>query len=520
MPALPFAKRFDPGRPQWPSYALAATAVGAIAAVGAPLFGHLDLANIVMLFPLAVLFSAVVLGRGPAVLAAVLSVVLFDVFFVPPHFTLVVSDVQYLLTFAVLLLVALTTAQLAANLRTQRDVAQSREQQAHALYGMSRDLSSALTASQIADMGARFVHQALGARMQLWVPSADGMLTAAGSGAAPTDAQSAPDAVVANVYVTGQPVALAPVGHAGRHVVPLKAPMGLRGVLDVTVAQPQTTLSAAQVQLLQTCATLLAIAVERVHYVDVARRTEVEMASERLRNALLAALSHDLRTPLTAILGLTETIELTPPALAEAHTELVGAIRAEALRTTALVVNLLDLARFESEGVQLRREWQPIEEVVGAALLARASLLTRHHLSLDLPADLPLVEIDSVLMERVLCNLLENAAKYTPEGSQIEVKAYAEPASAGAGDWACLRLTICDNGPGLPDGRREALFDKFSRGRAESNIPGFGLGLAIVQSVMQAHGGTVCACNRASGGACFELALPLGTPPELPRDSA
>ncbi|HRP74840.1 MAG TPA: DUF4118 domain-containing protein [Rhodocyclaceae bacterium] len=503
---------FDPACPRWYSYVCAAAAVGAIAAIGAPLLGHLDLANIVMLFPLAVLFSAVILGRGPAVLAAVLSVVLFDVFFVPPHFTLVVSDVQYLLTFAVLLLVAVTTAQLAAKLRAQRDMAELREQEAHALYGMARELSAALTEPQIAKMGARFAREAFDARMSLWLPDADGSLVAVSPETDQPPGETA-SATLMTVYQTGRPcVAIDPTTGTERRHVPLKAPMSLRGVLELVPAHGAIGLSEEQERLLETFSSLLAIAVERVHYVAVAQRTEVAMESERLRNALLAALSHDLRTPLTAIVGLAETIELTPPPLGAEHTELVGAIRAEALRTTALVVNLLDLARFESGGIQLRREWQPLEEVVGAALQARASLLSGHRLVLDLPADLPLVEIDSVLMERVLCNLLENAAKYTPEGSRIEVNA------ATKGAW--LELQVCDDGPGLPAGRHEELFEKFMRGRAESNVSGVGLGLAIVRSVMHAHGGTVRAFDRAGGGACFALALPLGEPPELPLESA
>lgn len=512
MPGSRLRDVFDPAEPRWYGYVCAAAAVGAIAAIGAPLFGHLDLANIVMLFPLAVLFSAVILGRGPAVLAAVLSVLLFDVFFVPPHFTLVVSDVQYLLTFAVLLLVALTTAELAASLRKQRDAAQQREQQTQAVYGMARDLSAALTESEIAAMGARFAHDAFDARAMLWVPDADGSLAKASTDMQ-QDEHERPDSEVQNVYRSGTPhTGIDPSTGAERRLLALKAPMNLRGVLDMSLMPGVTPLSPEQERLLETFASLLAIAVERVHYVAVAQRTEVAMESERLRNALLAALSHDLRTPLTAILGLAETIELTPPALEPDHAELVGAIRAEALRTTALVVNLLDMARFESGGIHLKREWQPLEEVVGAALQARAWLLTRHQLALDLPSDLPLVEIDSVLMERVLCNLLENAAKYTPADSRIEVKARTSN--------GCVELLVCDNGPGLPDGRHETVFEKFGRDRIESSVPGMGLGLAIVQSVMQAHGGTVRAFNRAEGGACFAITLPLGAPPELPRETS
>lgn len=494
-----------PHRAGWRDYGLAVLSVGAIAAVGAPLLGHLDLANIAMLFPLAVLFSAVRLGRGPAVLAAFLSVALFDLFFVPPHFTLGVHDVQYLLTFAVLLLVALTTAELAARLRRQRDAAEQRERQTQALYGLARELSAALAVEQIAANAERFTREVFGCDCVLWLPDEQDRLQPAGAG--PDPAAEAPPAAQA-AWRDGQ--AQHTTDAAGKPIrwLPLRAPMRVRGVLALhgDPAEPPPA------PLLDAFSSLLAIALERLHYVAVARSTELAMESERLRNSLLAALSHDLRTPLTAIAGLADTVTLTPPPLSAEQAEMVAAIGAEAQRSSAQVANLLDMARIESGGVRLRREWQPLEEVVGAALQARASLLGRHELLIDLPAELPLVDIDSVLFERVLCNLLENAAKYTPPGSRIEIRARAD------GDEMILQ--VCDNGPGLPPGRIDALFAKFTRGQKESAIGGVGLGLAIVQAVVSAHGGRVRAFNRREGGACFEIALPRGTAPALPQEAA
>ena len=480
--------------PRWRPYAASAFVVGTTAALSALLLGHLDLANIVMLFPLAVLFAAMRLGRGPGVLAAFLSVALFDFFFVAPHFTLAVSDLQYLLTFGVLLAVALVTAELAARLRTQRDGAERRERRTRALYEMAGELSGSLTTEQIAEVATRYVRDGFGARATLLLPDAYGRLVSAG----------------------GTPFAREPGDDAPGNpdptlYLPLQAPMRNRGVIAVEARESGNTLSAEQRQLLETFASLIAIALERVHYIAVAQEAEIDMASERLRNSLLAALSHDLRTPLTALVGLADALALGGQPLSAEQAELAQAIRDEALRTSALVHNLLDMARLQSGRIQLRREWQPLEEVIGAALRALARTLAGYRVCIDLPAELPLVDIDAVLMERVFCNLLENAAKYTPPGSLIEIAARALPTT--------IEISVADNGPGLPPGRERELFAKFSRGRGESTVPGMGLGLAIVETVVEAHGGSVRACARDGGGARFIIELPRGEPPALPEQA-
>ncbi len=477
--ALPPARRAG-----WRAYAGAAAAVGVVAAASAPLLGHLDLANIAMLFPPAVLFAAIRLGRGPAVLAAFLSVAVFDFFFVAPHFTLAVSDLQYVLTFVVLLAVALVTAELATGLRTQRDAAEDRERRAQALYRMAGELSASLTVEQIAEIAARYIREECGGRATLQLPDGEGP-------AAPPDRDhGAPPPTGKLIYL------------------PLQAPMRNRGTIAVALDAGALTPSPEQHRLLETFATLTAIALERVHYIAVAQQAEVDMASERLRNSLLAALSHDLRTPLTALVGLADALALTGPRLAPEQAELAQAIREEALRTSALVHNLLDMARLQSGRVVLRREWQPLEEVVGTALRALARPLAAHRVRVALPAELPLVHIDAVMMERAFCNLLENAAKYTPHGSLIEISARERD--------AVIEIVVADDGPGLPPGRERELFEKFSRGRSESPIPGVGLGLAIVQAVVTAHGGRVRAGTREGGGAAFTLELPRGEPPALP----
>ncbi|EGF32577.1 Osmosensitive K+ channel histidine kinase KdpD [Oxalobacteraceae bacterium IMCC9480] len=285
--------------------------------------------------------------------------------------------------------------------------------------------------------------------------------------------------------------------------------MRTRGVLAILPKVPRWLMVPEQRRQLDTFASLIAIALERVHYADVARSALVQMESERLRNSLLSALSHDLRTPLTALVGLAEA--LVRSSLAEAPAALATALHREALRMSTLVVNLLDMARLEAGAVQLRLEWQSLEEVVGTALAACGNTLAQHHIVTDLPASLPLVRFDAVLIERVLCNLIENALKYTPPGSTIRISALP------AGNKICL--TVADNGPGFPAGQIGALFDKFARGVNESAIPGVGLGLAICRAIIDAHGGSIEGATNADGGASFVITLPAGVPPSIELES-
>ena len=289
--------------------------------------------------------------------------------------------------------------------------------------------------------------------------------------------------------------------------VPLKAPMRMRGVLAISTDSPERLAGPEQRRLLDTCASLLAISLERIHYVDVAQTVTVQMESERLRNSLLAAISHDLRTPLSALVGMAESLTMMQLPGSSAELETAHRIKDAAMRMNSLVSNLLDMARLQSGPVQLNRQWQPLEEVVGTALKAMSSVLEKRRVKVALADDLPLVDIDAVLFERVLCNLIENAGKYTPPGSAIDIVA------EGIGDQVVI--TVDDTGPGLPKGKESAIFDMFERGRKESSTPGVGLGLAICRAIVQAHGGKIRGETKAQGGARFTIELPRGVPPNL-----
>lgn len=496
----PFSNRRDgPTDYFWAMLACLATTL-----VATPLAGVIDLANIVMVFLLAVALVAVSLGRGPAIAAAFASVALFDFFFVPPRFSMAVQDAQYLITFAVMLSVALIVGGLAARLREEADTAVRREAQTAALYDMAKKLSGVLQAEQVAETVREFVAGHVEAVATLYLPDADGDLH-------PVPAQKSPPATVPHiraVYEQGEAMVLAAEesAYAPALALPLLSPLRTRGVLLVTAAGQTPLFAPDRRNLLDAVASLAAIAVERLHFSEVAQQATLAMESERLRSTLLASVSHDLRTPLTVLIGLADSLCEARPPLPDAQGETAAVLREEALRLSGLVHNLLEMARLQVGSPRLNREWQPLEEVVGSSLRHMERTLAGRTIRLALAGDLPLLNIDAVLMERVLCNLMENAVKYAPDG---ELLIEARP----LGDR--VEIAVADQGTGLPEGGGENLFGLFERGRNEGSAGGVGLGLAICRVIVEAHGGRIRAESPSGGGARFVFDLPVGDPPAI-----
>jgi two-component system sensor histidine kinase KdpD len=495
----------------WPRYAFAIGACLLTTLVSFPLMRLFDLANIVMLFLLGVVVVAVKLGRGPSTLAAILSVASFDFFFVQPRFSFAVSDVQYLLTFAVMLVVGLLIGQLTANLRFAAQVSATREQRAQALFELTRDLSGALIASQVVESAESLVQRTFGGDARVLLPDVNDQLSF-GSHLPESLDTSVADWAFRNGQRAG--VATATLPGSPWHFVPLKAPMRIRGVLALLPAKPRWLLIPEQIQQLETLARQIAIALERVHYVDVAQAAVVQMESERLRNTLLAAMSHDIRTPLTALVGQAEFLAASKP-LTQDQLGSAQTISQEARELSTLVTNMLEMARLESGHVELRKDWQSVEEVVGSAIRASRHALGALSVRTELPDDLPLVEFDASLIERVLVNLLENAAKYGVNSIPTEPSILVSASITAS----TLVMTVRDFGPGLPlnvKGKEEDLFAKFTRGHSESSTRGVGLGLAICKAIIDAHHGKITAAQAAGGGAEFTFTLPRNPPPETP----
>ncbi|MBE0592652.1 MAG: DUF4118 domain-containing protein, partial [Gemmatimonadales bacterium] len=462
-----------------------------------------DLSNVVMLFLITVVFIALKLGRLAGAWASILSVAFFDFFFVPPKFSFSVGDAQYIFTFGLMLAVALIIGQLAAKLRAEARAAQDGERRASALVRVTRDLAGAIAVEQIVAICRNTIEPLFKTQAILILPNGHGQLLATRH-AGFVDlsvAQWCFDHVDAAGHGT-QTLNAAPALY-----LPLKGPMAPRGVLAVLPPDPPIPRTPDDRRLLGACCAAIGQALERIHYVEVAQDTVVRMEGEKMRNTLLAAVSHDLKTPLTAIRGLAETLE-NPGSLADAEQrDIARSIRVESDELRRLVSNLLDLARIQSEGLRLHKEWHSLCDIAGSALAQSSSAIRPRTVVTDLPPDLPLVEIDALLMERVLCNLLDNAAKYTPPTSTITLHSRHTDTA--------ITLLVEDDGPGLPGNDPEALFASFTRGSKESSIAGVGLGLALCRQILEAHGGAITARARVPHGACFEIRLPLNAPPAI-----
>ncbi|WP_370680914.1 DUF4118 domain-containing protein [Comamonas sp. GB3 AK4-5] len=488
----------------WMGYIGTTLACLAATAVAELLLQVFDPANVVMLFLLVVVLSSLRWGRGPGAWAALLSVLLFDFYFVPPRSSFSVNDTQYLFTFCLMLGVALVCGQLMARLRHEARVAAERERRAGALARLARDLSGALTQAQVTQIALSTLSGVFDAQVGLLLPDSEERLQQVRGSEGVID-PSVARWCMEHGQMAGwgtDTLAAAPALY-----VPLMAPVRARGVLALQLRAPQRLRVPEERRLLDACASQIALALERQHFVEVAQQTQVAMEGERMRNTLLSAVSHDLRTPLTGILGAAQVaLPHAPPG--PAHDMLLQ-IRNQAQALQQLVDNLLAMARLQQGGVHLQQAWVPVEELVGSALAQMRERLADHPVHTDLPAGLPLLWIDAAMLERVLVNLLDNACKYTPAGTGLQIVALV--------DGGQLQLQVADAGPGLPAHlEQEQLFEPFTRGSAESSIFGIGLGLALGRRIVQAHGGSLTAYAAQPGpGAVFVIALPVLEQPAL-----
>jgi two-component system sensor histidine kinase KdpD len=428
---------------------------------------------------------------------------------------------QYLMTFTVMLFVALVISTLTIRLRQQAEAARQRERRTAALYAMSRELARMRAVDDLLQAAARHISAVFESQVALLLPHASGRLAPWQRG---TDGQNG-DAGEQTTFILGPKEAgvaqwvydhqhMAGLGtttlpSAEALYLPLVAARGTVGVLGVQPAQARRLLTPEQVVLLETFASQTALALERALLAEEAQQAQLQVETERLRNSLLSSVSHDLRTPLTAITGATSTLldedlRLDPPT----RHELLQTVHEEADRLNRLVSNLLTMTRLESGAVQVHKEWQPLEEVVGAALTRLEAPLGDRTLTTHLPADLPLVPLDSVLIEQVLINVLDNALKYTPPGSPLALSAWRTDSA--------VTVEVADQGPGLPPGDEQRVFEKFYRAQQSGESRSAGLGLTICRGIIEAHGGHIWAENRPGGGTAFRFTLPLtGTPPAV-----
>jgi two-component system, OmpR family, sensor histidine kinase KdpD len=495
---------------KWDRYAWGVVTTAVCTGVAFWMYPRFELSNLVMVYLLGVTVAGLRLGRLPSLLVALLNVLAFDFFFVPPRFNFAISDGQYFVTFAVMLIIALVIASLMANIRQQTRVAGARERRTALLYAMSRELAATRGLSSLAQVAVNHVAEVFQCKAVILLPDATGKLQYPRDPRLPVSFRHADLAVAQWVVDHSQRAGL------GSDTLPaapgLYLPLGQGlGVLAVLPSNQRRVLLPEQRHLLETFAGQIGIALERAQLAEAAEAASLDAERESLRNTLLASISHDLRTPLAVMAGAGSTLAERGATLDEAtRVSLARSVEVKAREMSELVSNVLDLMRFESGQVVLRTEVETLDDLVGTALQGQ---LINHVVDVRLPADLPPVVVDAKLIVQVFINLFDNIGKYTPPGTHVYISAVPEGKS--------IRVMVDDDGPGLPPGNPARLFDKFQRGDGEGAIVGVGLGLAICQAIIRAHGGEITAHRRTPQGAGFEFALPIGNPaPVLARTSA
>lgn len=464
-----------------------------------------DQVNAVLLYLVPVLYSAVKWGRGPSFFAAGMGILAFDFFFVPPVFSFTVADLRYFISFIVFMSVAGLTAGLASKLRSQIVQARQREASTAALYGLSRKITAvsdteALLAEIVPD-----ISEMLNSKVAVFLPSTEGVTSmeahtqAGGEWAGDEARQSVAAWVYRHNLVAGR--GTQSLRHSSELYVPLDTDHQVHGVLVIDTGDTPLHEMPGLILTAEALSDLVAVAISRVKLASEAKVAQLSAESEKLRTAMLDSLSHELRTPLAAVTGsVTSLLDSEPLFSAEDRRELLLTIREGAGRMNRLVGNLLGMVRIESGMLRLNKHWCGVEDLVGVALAQMQDGLLHRKVLIRLPADLPSVTVDEVLIEQVLINVISNAVKYSPQNSEIVIEA----GRIGA----MVELRVRDQGGGIPAGELQQIFEKFYRGRWVNHIPGTGLGLAICKSIVEAHGGRITAESETGQGTVIIIQLP------------
>jgi two-component system sensor histidine kinase KdpD len=494
------------------SPALTGYVAGAIAPALATLidqrvFERTQLADIVMVYMAGIVVVSMRFSMGPALVSALLSVLAFDFFFIPPYGTLAVADLSHIATFAVMFLIAAVINGLTTRVRDQAESARQREVRTASLYALSRALTAAKTRQEVLEAGTKHVQEVFGGRTAALVPNVGGGLVSRVDEAWTYDVDEKERAVAEWVFEHGRRAGLGTdtLPSAAALYMPLAGSDGGLGVLGLIPADGSRLADEHERQHLEAFVGQIAAAIDRARLGVQAHQAQLRVEAEQLRNSLLSSVSHDLRTPLAVITGTATTLtdDRLEPAV---RRDLAETIVHEAERLNRLVRNLLDVTRLEAGALRVEKEWQPVEEVIGASLAVVDRVLGDRPVTTDVAQDL-IAPFDAVLVQQVLVNLLENAAKYTAPESPITISAKKDDDE--------VEIVVADRGPGLPGGEESRIFEKFYRAE-KGKGGGAGLGLTICKGVVTAHGGRIWAESRNEGGAAFHFTLPApGAPPKL-----
>ncbi len=491
-------------------FVLSATTVAFCTAISQLMLPYFERLDIAMVYVLGVVFTSSRTSKWPSLFAAVLSVAAFDFFFVPPFYTFAVSDVRFFITFLVMFIVSFVISRLTIRVRQQAEAARLRERRTAGLYSLSRELVRERGAKRLSEIALKQMGEMFDSQVAILLPDDQGRLVPA------VQAPSAfvPDqqelSVAQWVYEHRQPAGLGTDTLPGAKAlyIPLIASAGPIGVVGLHPNTDRDGFEPEQFHYLEAFANQTAIAIERSFLGEATQRALLKAETESLRNTLLSSISHDLRTPLAAITGAASTLLQRDVLIDQVgRMDLVQTIHEEADHLNRIIKNVLDMTRLESGAIQLNKEWQSLEEVVGAVINRLGDRLKDHPLTVKLPGNLPLIPFDSLLLEQVLVNLFDNAIKYTPPGTQLELSA--------SESFYTVTVSLADRGSGIPAGEEQHIFEKFVRGRGATG--GVGLGLAICRTIIEAHGGKIWAENRPDGGAVFLFTLSSAGLPPPPR---
>ena len=516
---------WTPIKQRWVGYAVSLASVAAVSVVIGIVSAWVRISNISMLDLIPVLVVAAAYGRGPAILAAVSAFLAFDWFFILPYHTFTVNDPSEWLALILLLVTGTVTAELAARQRVRANEAEQREHEVRLMYDVARLMHEPSLASTLQAVAERLWHELSLTAVAIEIDDGDATATAtAGDTAALQSArntlrkpthlmrQGAPPTAVQTsgpvrwVKVMPPHLRSAPIVVGADRIQMAPIRIESKDVGSILVVRPAEAMAfgVAESRLLSAVAVQLGLSVERARLRREAMEAEILRRTDELKNALLNAVSHDLRTPLASIVASASSLRRQDIAwTAEDKQEFATAIEEEALRLNQIVGNLLDLSRVEGGTLRPEKGWYDLGELIDGVLDRLRPLLAQHRVTVDVPDDLPPVLLDYVEIDQVLSNLLENAAKYTPPGTEIALSARREG--------NLLAVEVADRGPGCPPEALPRLFDPFYRVDKRGPRPaGTGLGLAVAKGLVEAHGGRIWAENRADGGARFVFTVPVG----------
>ncbi len=486
--------------------------VAACTGIAGLMISYFELVDLVMVYLLGIVIIANRTSIWPTMFATLLSIAAFDFFFVPPQYTFAVNDVRHFVTFIVMFIVSFVISRLTLRVRQQADAARMRERRTAALYNLSRDLVRERGAKRLSEIAMKHIGEVFDSQVVILIPDEQNRLAPSVTGPSAFIPDQQDMSVAQWVYEHRQTAGLGSDTLPGAKAlyVPLIASAGATGVVGILPKSSINAFEPEQFHYLEVFSNQTAIALERSFLGESAQRALLKAETESLRNTLLSSISHDLRTPLSAITGAASTLLQRDVTIDQpSRRDLLETIQEEAEHLHRIIKNVLDMTRLESGVIKVNKEWQPLEEIVGVVLNRLGDRLNDHPVTVKLPGNLPLIPFDSLLLEQVFMNLLENAVKYTPKGTPLELSA--------SESFYTVTVELADRGPGIPSGEEEHIFEKFVRGRGPGG--GVGLGLAICRTIINAHGGKIWAENREGGGAVFRFTLSAaGLPPAAKQE--